>query len=409
MSRRTFLQVSAAGVVSATALGGVGRASAEPYSKFTWISPRGTLEVLDDYPYWVGQEVRLFRRHRDRHAARPVGRHRDGQVRRRRTRPTWASPRRACSRSRSQNGMKLKSRPSTWARSTPSDFAFRKGEGANDLKRLEGKTILLGSRRLAVDRRSDAGRAGRRHHQGQVCRGRLADLGHRAAAGPGRRGARLGRPARRVDRPGPRLRLLARRAEVAAAGQHLRDARGRPRRSRQEGLPRQVSARLGDGPRVRLPEPARRGRSRVRAVPDACHQHRARARHHVDPAADRNVFRGDMDKRKGWGWHDMAAWQTFFDKIYELGQITKPIKAEDVCTNDCIAAANDFDHAKVKADADGYKLQRRLRQRSTSRTSRRTCSTRPCRADRQSNRRGRHRAARIAIMNRVGRAGWPIR
>ena len=69
-----------------------------------------------------------------------------------------------------------------------------------------------------------------------------------------------------------------------------------------------------------------------------------------------NVFRGDMSKRKGWGDHDMAAWQTFFDKIYELKQITKPIKAEDVCTNDCIGPANDFDHAKVKADADAYKL-----------------------------------------------------
>ena len=68
------------------------------------------------------------------------------------------------------------------------------------------------------------------------------------------------------------------------------------------------------------------------------------------------VFRGDMAKRKGWGDHDMAAWQTFFDKIYELKQITKPVKAEDVCTNDCIGPANDFDHAKVKADADAYKL-----------------------------------------------------
>jgi ABC-type sugar transport system ATPase subunit len=68
------------------------------------------------------------------------------------------------------------------------------------------------------------------------------------------------------------------------------------------------------------------------------------------------VFRSDMDKRKGWGDHDMAAWQTFFDKIYELKQVSKPIKAEDVCSNDCIGPANDFDHAKVKADADAYKL-----------------------------------------------------
>ena len=35
-----------------------------------------------------------------------------------------------------------------------------------------------------------------------------------------------------------------------------------------------------------------------------------------------NVFRGDMDKRQGWGWHDMASWQTFFDGIHKLGQIT---------------------------------------------------------------------------------------
>ena len=52
----------------------------------------------------------------------------------------------------------------------------------------------------------------------------------------------------------------------------------------------------------------------------------------------------------------MAAWQTFFDQILTLGQITKPVKAEDVCTNACIAAANDFDHDKVKADAAAYEL-----------------------------------------------------
>src|SRR5690606_24099387 len=57
LSRRTFLQVSAAGVVTASSLGTLGRAVAEPYSKFTWISPRGTLEVLDDYPYWIGKKM----------------------------------------------------------------------------------------------------------------------------------------------------------------------------------------------------------------------------------------------------------------------------------------------------------------------------------------------------------------
>ena len=60
ISRRTFLQVSAAGVVTATALGRPSVASAEAYSKFTWISPRGTLEVLDDYPYWIGKKMGYF-------------------------------------------------------------------------------------------------------------------------------------------------------------------------------------------------------------------------------------------------------------------------------------------------------------------------------------------------------------
>ncbi|TGV77987.1 ABC transporter substrate-binding protein, partial [Mesorhizobium sp. M2D.F.Ca.ET.145.01.1.1] len=69
-----------------------------------------------------------------------------------------------------------------------------------------------------------------------------------------------------------------------------------------------------------------------------------------------NVFRGDMDKRGGRGSHDMASWQGFFDEIHKIGQITNPVKAEDVCTNDLIPAANDFDKAKVKADADGVKL-----------------------------------------------------
>ena len=60
ISRRIFLQVSAAGVVTATAIGSSGRAFAAPYEKFTWISPRGTLEVLDDYPYWVGKKMGYF-------------------------------------------------------------------------------------------------------------------------------------------------------------------------------------------------------------------------------------------------------------------------------------------------------------------------------------------------------------
>jgi NitT/TauT family transport system substrate-binding protein len=68
------------------------------------------------------------------------------------------------------------------------------------------------------------------------------------------------------------------------------------------------------------------------------------------------VFRGDWPKRQGWGWHDMAQWQFFFDTIHRIGQITKEIKAEDVCKNDYVAAANAFDPAAVAKAAGEFQL-----------------------------------------------------
>ena len=68
------------------------------------------------------------------------------------------------------------------------------------------------------------------------------------------------------------------------------------------------------------------------------------------------IFRGDWANREGWGWHDMASWQLFLDTIKEIGQLTKDIKAEDICKNDFIAGVNDFDFEKVKADALAYPL-----------------------------------------------------
>ena len=60
ISRRTLLQVSGAGVVTATMIGRAPSARADLYSQFTWISPRGTLEVLDDFPYWSAKKMGYF-------------------------------------------------------------------------------------------------------------------------------------------------------------------------------------------------------------------------------------------------------------------------------------------------------------------------------------------------------------
>jgi NitT/TauT family transport system substrate-binding protein len=67
------------------------------------------------------------------------------------------------------------------------------------------------------------------------------------------------------------------------------------------------------------------------------------------------VFKGPATAGP-WGQHDMAQWQLFFDTIHRIGQVSKPIKAEDVLSNQYIKGANDFDAAKVKADAESFQL-----------------------------------------------------
>lgn len=69
-----------------------------------------------------------------------------------------------------------------------------------------------------------------------------------------------------------------------------------------------------------------------------------------------NTTRGPLTAQKGWGFHDISQYQTFFDVALKIGTISKPIDASKVISNDLIAYANDFDHGAVKADAEGYPL-----------------------------------------------------
>jgi NitT/TauT family transport system substrate-binding protein len=52
----------------------------------------------------------------------------------------------------------------------------------------------------------------------------------------------------------------------------------------------------------------------------------------------------------------MDSWKLFFDTGRAIGQITGDFKLEEVVKNDLVDDANTFDAAKVKADADGFKL-----------------------------------------------------
>ena len=356
MSRRTFLQVSAAGVVTATALGGsIGGASAAPYSKFTWISPRGSLEVLDDYPYWVAKKMGYFADLGVETDMQPgpsdgtatvkfvdVGQADMG----------FPSP--GIFSFALENGMKLKSAFHMGALDTFS-LAFRKGEGSNDLKKLEGKTILLGSAAwqaivdpmLAVQGvditkvkyveagwptwvtalqagQGDAALAWEGLRAEWIARGLDFEYWLGVKSSPlfantfVVRGADLDDPDKKA--------FLDKYLKGWAMG--LEFAYHNPRAGVEMVFEQFPSFAQNTGPEL--------GTTSI-----------------LQQTA---VFRGDMSKRKGWGDHDLTAWQTFFDKIYELKQISKPVKAEDVVSNACIEAANDFDHDKVKADADAYKL-----------------------------------------------------
>ncbi|MBV9246936.1 MAG: ABC transporter substrate-binding protein, partial [Methylobacteriaceae bacterium] len=60
IDRRRLLTLTAAGV-SASALGlGGSRQALAAGETVRWVSPRGTIEVLDDYPYWVAKKYGYF-------------------------------------------------------------------------------------------------------------------------------------------------------------------------------------------------------------------------------------------------------------------------------------------------------------------------------------------------------------
>ena len=359
MNRRTFLTVSAAGVVTATALGGIGRAAAAPYSKFTWISPRGTLEVLDDFGYWMGKKLGYFDDLGVEVDMQPgpsdgtatvkfvdVGQAAMG----------FPSP--GIFSFALENGMKLKS-VFHWGALDTFSFAFRKGEGSNDLKTLEGKTILLGSAAWQAIVDPMLAVQGVDITKVKYVEAGWPTWGTALAAGQG----------------DAALAWEGLRAEWISTGLDFEYWLGV---QRSPLVANTYVARAAD-----LEDPDKKAfldkylRAWAMGLEAAYHNPRAAVQAVFEqfPSVasangpeqgtmsmlqNLNVVRGDMSKRAGWGHHDMAAWQTFFDKVYELGQIKTAVKAEDVCTNDCIGPANDFDHEKVKADALAVELSPEL-------------------------------------------------
>jgi NitT/TauT family transport system substrate-binding protein len=351
-SRRWFLEATGAGV-SAVALGSIWpRAAGAVEGTVRWVSPRGTIEVLDDYPYWVAKKYDYFGDIETTLEPGPMEATATIKlVDQDQADMGFPSP--GVFSLGLEQGIPL---TSVWHMGAYDvfDFAFRQGEKPADVKAIEGKTILLGSAgwqaivdpmlaQIGVSPDSvsyaEAGNLwGQALMQGQ---------GDAALSWEGLRAQWKGQgltfdyflgrdfsrfPAnsfviRRADFEDPSKKELY-EAYLRAWAMGLEYGHQNPRAATHivlEQFPALAST---------LKPPVA-----VESMMELA-----------------NVFRGDWATREGWGWHNFDQWRLFFDTIHEIGQISNPIAPEDVLTNDFVAPANEFDQAKVKADAESYEL-----------------------------------------------------
>ncbi|MBV2186783.1 MAG: ABC transporter substrate-binding protein [Rhizobium sp.] len=364
MSRRKFLQVSSAGVVTVSLAGGgflaTGPALAKPYAgAFTWISPRGTIEVMDDYAIWVAKEMGYFGDINVDVKLEPGP-------------PGGTAVVQFVSVEQADIGFPA---PGILGNSIESNMglvsifgtgyldlfniAFRKGEGMTDLKGLEGKTVLLGSaawqsiadpmlRAVGVDvskvKYVEAGfpnwTAALASGEGDAClaweglRALLDKNGQNFDYWMGMRGSPLpsnSQVVRRADVEDPdRKAFLQAFVRGLAMGHEF--AEQNPRAATEIVFKALPATREGFGARA--------------GVESLMQIHR--------------TFKGDMSKRAGWGEHDIASFQKFFGIQKEIGLLSTDIKAADFVLNDFIAEGNKFDRGKVKSDAMNYPLSNEL-------------------------------------------------
>lgn len=352
LSRRRLLRAAGAGVaaMSVGAAAGLLPAAAATGRKVRWVSPRGTIEVLDDYPYWIAKKFGYFG---DIETTLEPG-------------PMEAT---ACVKlvdqdqsdlgyplpgvfaAALQQGMKL---VSVWEMFATDvfDFAFRKGQGAKSLSELEGKVVVLGSAGWQAITDPMFAQAG---VDPQKIKYAEAGPGWGQALAQGQADAALSWEGLRAQWKGQGLDfeyLLGRNISRFPSNSFV-----------------MRRADFEDASKKQLYEDYLRGWAMGL---EFGHQNPRAATHIVmtqfpslqlkpDIATESmmelaNVFRGDFARRQGWGWHDLDSWKLFLKTIKEIGQISADINADDVIRNDYVAAANRFDAARIKADADGYEL-----------------------------------------------------
>jgi NitT/TauT family transport system substrate-binding protein len=353
ISRRRLLSLTAAGVTVATigGLKGVDRAFAA--DKIRWVSPRGTIEVLDDYPYWVAKKFGYFGdiettlEPGPADATATVKLVDQGQA-------DMGYPSPGVFSLGLAQGIPLVS-VFHMGGADVFDFAFRPGERPANLKALEGKTILVGSagwQSIADPMLLAAGV--------DITKVKYLEAGWPAwgtVLKQGQGDSALSWEGLRAQWKGQGLvfdYFLGRDfSKLPANSFVIRKA------DFDDAAKKKVYARYLQGWAAGLEF----GKNNPRAATQIVMEQFPGLASQMTPdiATESmmqlaNVFAGRWDERKKWGFHILDSWKLFFETAKKTGQISGDIVVEDVVKNDLVDEANSFDAAKVKADADGFKL-----------------------------------------------------
>jgi NitT/TauT family transport system substrate-binding protein len=357
ISRRGLVKGAAALGIGGAALQALGRSNivvAQPADNLIrWVSPRGTIDVLDDYAYWVGKKMGYFGDIETTLEPGPIEATSGtkavdtGQA-------DVAYPSPGVYSLMIEQGSPLISVFQLGAYDV-FDFAFPKGQAPASVKDVEGMTVALGSagwQSIANPEVAQAGgdptlveyvdagpQWGQTLAQGQA-ESALSWAGLRAqwAAIGLDFDYILGKSWSKF----PANSYVIRRSDFEDAA--LADIYGRYFRGWAMGL------EFGHH------NPIAATQITFEALPalNEVFEDKQVAVESMWQLAD--VFRGDWATREGWGWHSDEAWDLFLKTAFDIGQLSKELTAADVLSNDWVAAANDFDHDAVKEEATSYEL-----------------------------------------------------
>ncbi|MEQ8965874.1 MAG: ABC transporter substrate-binding protein [Azospirillaceae bacterium] len=353
LGRRRFLEVTATGAVAVAAAGTVaGRRAWGQSETVRWVSPRGTIEVLDDYPYWVAVQYGYFGDIETVLEPGPM----DATATIKlvdQDQADFGYPSPGVFSLGLEQGIPLRS---VWHMGAYDvfSFAFRKGERVADAGELAGKTILLGSigwKAIVDPMLAQVGVDPASVNYAE------AGAGWAQALSQGQGDAALSWEGLRAQWYGQGLDfdyiLPYEFSQFPANSFVMRES------DYQDGGRQDLYERYLRGWAMGLEFGHRNPRAATHIVLE---RFPALASSLTPEVATESmmqlakVFRGDWETRQGWGWHDFDQWQLYFDTIAEIGQVSRQIDPANVLSNDYVAAANDFDVAAIQADADGYEL-----------------------------------------------------